>query len=120
MAYEELRRIAMRYVCPPASSSSPSASSPDRPCTLPDSSVLLIGALSKVIAATVTYPSQLIRARMQALPPPPSPALAAAAAQSQNRTLAVRYTGFWQALTATVAQEGVLGLYKGWVPTVLR
>eukprot|EP00201_Polytomella_parva_P015494 CAMPEP_0175053526 /NCGR_PEP_ID=MMETSP0052_2-20121109/8981_1 /TAXON_ID=51329 ORGANISM="Polytomella parva, Strain SAG 63-3" /NCGR_SAMPLE_ID=MMETSP0052_2 /ASSEMBLY_ACC=CAM_ASM_000194 /LENGTH=333 /DNA_ID=CAMNT_0016318085 /DNA_START=368 /DNA_END=1369 /DNA_ORIENTATION=+ len=51
---------------PPSSSSSSSSSSPAQPKAL---ETTVAAALSKLIASVITYPSQVVRARMQQRPP---------------------------------------------------
>ena len=93
-AYEELKRIARVATATP----------PDAP--LPSPAVALAGAASKFVAATATYPTQVLRARLQ------QKQLAAG--------LGPRYDAPLAALRTTLAREGVAGLYKGLAPTLLR
>lgn len=65
---------------------------------------LLLGACSKVIASTTTYPYQVIKARIQRL------------------TLVgeVPYTGTIDCIRRTFQQEGIIGFYKGLAPNLIR
>ena len=63
---------------------------------------LYLSALSKMFAGSITYPYQVVRARLQ------------------TYDAQVKYTGAWDVLTKVVRREGVLGLYKGMGPNLLR
>ncbi|CEG00171.1 Mitochondrial substrate/solute carrier [Ostreococcus tauri] len=67
-----------------------------------------LGLTSKFVAVSVTYPFQVVRARMQQRQDVPRPADAPS------------YTRFTRALALTVRREGVGGLYRGFAPNVLR
>ena len=67
-----------------------------------------IGLASKFIAVSTTYPLQVIRSRMQQREDVPRAADAPT------------YRRFARALAQTAQREGFLGLYKGFVPNVLR
>ncbi|PRW05777.1 folate transporter chloroplastic isoform X1 [Chlorella sorokiniana] len=62
------------------------------------------GALSKLAASVATYPSQVLRARLQQ--------------RMDARTL--QYTGVGDVIRKTLQREGLGGFYKGLVPNVLR
>ena len=66
-----------------------------------------IGVASKLLASGVTYPSQVLRARLQQRR---EAAPAGAAAEGSA----------WSTLRGLLRREGLRGLYKGWVPNVLR
>ena len=70
-----------------------------------------IGVASKLLASGVTYPSQVLRARLQQRREAHAEAAAAAAAEEG---------GAWRTLRGLLQREGLRGLYKGWVPNVLR
>lgn len=67
--------------------------------------ILTLGALSGTIGATVVYPINSLRTRLQA-----------------QGTFAHphRYKGFWDVLNKTFAKEGLQGLYKGLTPTLMK
>ncbi|KAL3144844.1 hypothetical protein ABBQ38_001950 [Trebouxia sp. C0009 RCD-2024] len=67
--------------------------------------ISVIGAASKLAASVVTYPSQVVRARLQQR-------------QAQNR--AVQYRDGLATFRLILQREGAGGLYKGLVPNVLR
>lgn len=67
---------------------------------------LLLGAASKVAAATVSYPYQVIRARLHMQ-------------REAVRELA-HYRGPLDTIRKTWRAEGIVGFYKGLTPTVLR
>lgn len=62
------------------------------------------GALSKCIASAVTYPSQVVRSRLQ----------------QRMEIRAIRYSGICDVVKKTFWREGVKGFYKGIVPNILR
>ena len=95
----------------------------DEPAAVPPSAFecAWLGVASKLFASTVTYPSQVVRARMQ----------------QRERSVGVRldgkqnagqgsapnaplYRGFFSSLRDIIRREGASGLYKGMVPNVLR
>ena len=77
-----------------------------------------LGVASKLFASTVTYPSQVVRARMQ------QRREAETSQSDANAPLRKRapvvYDGFSRSLRDIVRREGASGLYKGMVPNVLR
>jgi len=64
----------------------------------------LCGALSKAAATIVTYPSQVLRSRLQ----------------QRMDIRELKYTGLLDVLGSTLRREGVRGLYKGLVPNLIR
>ena len=93
----------------------------DEPAAVPPSAFecAWLGVASKLFASTVTYPSQVVRARMQqrsvGTRDANAPKLAGSAAAR-----APLYDGFLSSLRDIVRREGASGLYKGMVPNVLR
>ena len=78
---------------------------PEDEVKLPNIEVLTLGALSGSFGATVVYPINLLRTRLQA-----------------QGTYAHPYTynGFSDVLKPTLAREGVPGLFKGLVPNLAK
>ena len=108
--YEELKAAAYHlrdFIRPLDDHSSNSNSSPWLNLdsnTLTSIEITVCGALSKLAASVVTYPSQVVRSRLQ----------------QRMDARALRYKGVMDVVQTTVAREGVRGLYKGLVPNVLR
>ena len=65
----------------------------------------MAGVASKFIATTITYPSQVLRSRLQ---------------QNTMGSRAGMYQGTLNALHQTLRNEGVKAFYKGFVPSILR
>lgn len=63
---------------------------------------LIMASMSKIFAATVTYPYQVVRSRLQ------------------NQYTMAQYNGALDVISKTFRFEGVRGFYKGLVPSVLR
>jgi solute carrier family 25 folate transporter 32 len=93
-AYEELKHLASRAGQP--------AGSPDR--SLTSAEVSVYGAASKFLAAVSTYPTQVVRSRLQQ--------------RSEGRSLV--YNSSWQAVLVTWQREGLAGFYKGLLPSLMR
>jgi solute carrier family 25 folate transporter 32 len=93
-AYEELKHLASRAGQPQGSA--------DR--SLTSAEVSVYGAASKFLAAVSTYPTQVVRSRLQQ--------------RSEGRSLV--YSSSWQAVAVTWQREGVAGFYKGLLPSLLR
>ncbi|WIA37881.1 hypothetical protein OEZ86_014728 [Tetradesmus obliquus] len=94
-AYEELKHLAAR-------SGSGSGGGPER--QLSSAEVSAYGAASKFLAAVSTYPTQVIRSRLQQ--------------RAEGRALV--YTSSWQAVALTWQREGLAGFYKGLAPSLMR
>lgn len=67
--------------------------------------LLLVGSLASGTAATVVYPLSLIRTRLQAQGTKSHPQV---------------YSGFWDVAQQTLKKEGVLGFYRGLLPTLFK
>jgi solute carrier family 25 folate transporter 32 len=93
-AYEELKHLASRTGQQPGS--------PDR--SLTSAEVSVYGAASKFLAAVSTYPTQVVRSRLQQ--------------RSEGRSLV--YSSTWQAVAVTWQREGLAGFYKGLLPSLMR
>lgn len=72
---------------------------------LPNLTVLMLGAMSGSFGATVVYPVNLLRTRLQAQGTYAHP---------------YHYDGFYDVLKKTVAKEGYPGLFKGLVPNLAK
>lgn len=95
-----LKNIAFQYYCPEDYYSS---SEPQH--HLPNMVLLPLGAISGSIGASIVYPINLLRTRMQA-----------------QGTFAHphRYDGFFDCWSKTIKREGVKGLYKGLLPNLVK
>eukprot|EP00951_Prasinocladus_malaysianus_P048549 scaffold659815_cov47-Prasinocladus_malaysianus.AAC.1 len=71
---------------------------------LSSSDISAMGAASKLAASLVTYPQQVIRSRIQ----------------QRSSKYAVQYRNGCSTLRITLKREGIMGLYKGLIPNVLR
>lgn len=90
MAYEELKKGYSRYYGTPINHK------------LSSTEYLIMASLSKIFAATATYPYQVVRSRLQ------------------NQYTMAEYKGAVDIIRKTFRYEGVKGFYKGLVPNVLR
>lgn len=116
-AYERLKRIAVRAR---ASSTSTDARADAEPSAF---ECACLGVASKLFASAITYPSQVVRARMQQRGGAEGGAGAATATGAKSGSGSSpggRYVGFAQSLGEILRREGAAGLYKGMVPNVLR
>ena len=111
-AYERLKRIAVNAR---AGSSSTGARADAEPSAF---ECAWLGVASKLFASAITYPSQVVRARMQQREV--GAATGAGAGAKSGRSPGGRYVGFAQSLGEIIRREGAAGLYKGMVPNVLR
>lgn len=100
MAYEEGRKFAINLRSPLSSDYED-----DRDSCLKPMDIAILGGLSKVFATSVTYPYQVIRARIQ---------------QRPNTNGRAKYASSWHAFRETLRHEGIRGLYKGIVPNFLK
>ncbi|KAL2001437.1 hypothetical protein VTN02DRAFT_1773 [Thermoascus thermophilus] len=66
---------------------------------------LLAGAISGAVAQTCTYPFDVLRRRFQI---------------NTMSGMGYQYKSIWDAVKVIVTEEGVLGLYKGIVPNLLK
>lgn len=66
---------------------------------------LAAGAISGAVAQTCTYPFDVLRRRFQI---------------NSMSGMGYQYKGIWDAVRTIVAQEGIMGLYKGIVPNLLK
>lgn len=78
---------------------------PEDEVNLPNIEVLTLGALSGSFGATMVYPINLLRTRLQTQ-----------GTYAHPHT----YTGFTDVLKQTLAREGVPGLFKGLVPNLAK
>eukprot|EP00210_Caulerpa_lentillifera_P007580 g7240.t1 len=96
--YEELRRIVV-YLNKSTKSRIKSSEK------LTSGAAFFIGGASKVTASIVTYPTQVMRSRIQ---------------QRFDIGRRLKYTSLRNAFVTTFQREGVRGLYKGLVPSFIR
>ncbi|KAK5223437.1 hypothetical protein LTR47_010169 [Exophiala xenobiotica] len=66
---------------------------------------LAAGAISGAVAQTCTYPFDVLRRRFQI---------------NSMSGMGFQYKGIWDAVRTIVSQEGIMGLYKGIVPNLLK
>jgi len=76
---------------------------------------LTIGAISKMVASTVTYPLQVVKSRMQQ----PSSSIELTNA-GDVRVVNRNYAGFVRTIQRMWRLEGVTGFFKGAVPNAVR
>lgn len=76
---------------------------------------LFIGGLSKIIAATVTYPYQVVKSRLQQ-----REALPEIEQLARGRKTKAKYSGTFDCLRKIWINEGLRGYFKGLIPNVLR
>lgn len=106
--YEELKALAQGFqgfTYPLETDSGSASASSARPKRmLTPAEITACGALSKLAASVTTYPSQVVRSRLQ----------------QRMDARALKYRGMVDVVRKTLAREGVGGLYKGLLPNVLR
>ncbi|XP_031567778.1 mitochondrial folate transporter/carrier-like [Actinia tenebrosa] len=90
MAYEELKKAHSHYFNPPINQK------------LNSFDYLIMASLSKIFAASVTYPYQVIRSRLQ------------------NHNTIGQYNGAIDIIRKVFRYEGITGFYKGMVPSIIR
>ncbi|KAJ2386720.1 mitochondrial FAD carrier protein flx1 [Coemansia sp. RSA 2559] len=73
----------------------------------------LMSSTSKVFALAITYPSQVLRSRLQQIPGTTGSAAAGAPRMAT-------YTGLGDVFSKTIRLEGASGFYKGFGPALLR
>ncbi|KAL8047353.1 hypothetical protein ABFS82_08G240000 [Erythranthe guttata] len=99
-AYEELRKMVIKF------RTEESAENPNVAENLLDSfDYAVLGASSKLAAVALTYPFQVIRARLQ---------------QRPNIEGIPRYVDSWHVMKETARFEGLRGFYKGITANVLK
>lgn len=64
-----------------------------------------VGSVAKLLAASLTYPHEVIRTRMR---------------EQRLPGQALKYTGFFQGLRVVAKEEGLAGLYAGMTPHLVR
>ncbi|KAI9501638.1 mitochondrial FAD carrier protein flx1 [Coemansia spiralis] len=101
MAYEEMKKQRLRR----------RQRSAEKELTSAD--FALMSSASKVFALAITYPSQVLRSRLQHLPGETISSVAGAPRMAS-------YSGLGDVITKTVRSEGITGFYKGFGPALLR
>lgn len=99
-AYEELRKVVIDFKSKDRKKDS---ESDDKLLNSVDYAVL--GASSKIVAVLLTYPFQVVRARLQ---------------QRPSSDGIPRYMDSWHVVKETARFEGVRGFYKGITPNLLK
>ncbi|KAK3026547.1 hypothetical protein RJ639_041844, partial [Escallonia herrerae] len=99
-AYEELRKVVVGYKSKESELSSSSADD-----LLNSIDYATLGASSKLAAILLTYPSQVIRSRLQ---------------QRPSKDGIPRYMDSWHVLKETARFEGFQGFYKGITANLLK
>lgn len=84
-----------------------------------------VGSVAGSIGATAVYPIDLVKTRMQnqrtaaRAGPGVSPPHLAPVAGARGAAAAIAYRNSWDCLRQVVANEGVLGLYRGLLPQIM-
>ncbi|RVX16565.1 Folate transporter 1, chloroplastic [Vitis vinifera] len=100
MVYEELRKFVVEFKCKESNKNLGSDAK-----LLDSVDYAVLGASSKLAAILMTYPFQVIRARLQ---------------QRPNRDGIPRYMDSWHVVKETARFEGFRGFYKGITPSILK
>ncbi|KAJ1666016.1 mitochondrial FAD carrier protein flx1 [Coemansia sp. RSA 1813] len=101
MAYEEMKKRRLLWRQKHASSG------------LTAVDFALMSSTSKVFALAITYPSQVLRSRLQQIP-------GATGTTAVGASRMATYNGLGDVFTKTIRLEGVSGFYKGFGPALLR
>ncbi|KAJ2519920.1 mitochondrial FAD carrier protein flx1 [Coemansia sp. RSA 1939] len=101
MAYEEMKKRRLRW----------RQKNTDDGLTSAD--FALMSSISKVFALTITYPSQVLRSRLQQIPGETVPVVVGAPRMAT-------YNGLSDVFKKTIHSEGISGFYKGFGPAILR
>ncbi|KAJ1844002.1 mitochondrial FAD carrier protein flx1 [Coemansia sp. RSA 2703] len=82
----------------------------------------LMSSSSKVLALSITYPSQVLRSRLQQQPKSTLTSLpsVATATVATGAPRMVSYTGLFDVVSKMIRTEGVPGFYKGFGPALVR
>ena len=65
---------------------------------------IALGGFSKIVAASVTYPYQVVKSRLQ----------------QRGELTNYRYSGVFNCIERTAREEGFRGFFRGLLPTALR
>lgn len=76
---------------------------------------LTMGAVAKIVASTVTYPLQVVKARIQQ-----RSEVVELTTEGEVRVVKRAYPGIWEASKRILDKEGPIGFFKGCVPNALR
>ncbi|KAJ1801130.1 mitochondrial FAD carrier protein flx1, partial [Coemansia sp. RSA 2599] len=109
MAYEEMKRRLQR--------TKPKASTEGFSMV----EYALMSSSSKVLALSITYPSQVLRSRLQQQPKSPGSSTAPAPlAVATGAPRMASYTGLVDVVRKITKSEGISGFYKGFGPALFR
>ncbi|KAJ2706748.1 mitochondrial FAD carrier protein flx1 [Coemansia sp. IMI 203386] len=108
MAYEEMKRRLLRTK---AKASADSFSMIE---------YAFMSSTSKVLALSITYPSQVLRSRLQQQPNVPGSKPMPATAVATGAPRMVSYSGLLDVVHKIIRTEGVSGFYKGFGPALFR